>query len=409
MLKEGVHMNSRKYEIRLIFFTYLLIWVCFGNLAIIKQPYDKGALIIAIVMTVLIAYSHFVLRKFFPDGDKYIFIFANILAVIGIVMIYRISPINAVKQIMSYSLGVMVFILLVIFLPDLKKYCKYKYVYLVLTIIFMSMTYFCGVDAINGSKNWIKIGSVFMFQPSEFGKIFLVAYLSSVLKDYKNFKNLIGPSIVVMLSLGFMVLQKDLGSALIIFAISVTVLYIATSKFKYVFTCLLMFIVGSYFSYKFFAHVRVRFTIWRNPWSYATGKGMQIVQSLIGIAWGGFTGTGLGLGYPKFVPVNVSDFIFTSICEEMGILTGLGIIILYFLLFYRCMRAAIYVEDKFSRLLAVGYGTTIAAEALVIIGGVTNMIPLTGITLPFVSYGGSSMLITFFSLGIIQKISEGQY
>lgn len=402
-------MNSRKYEIRLMFFTYLLIWVCFGNLALIKQPFDKGALIIAAVMSVLIGYSHFVLRRFFPDGDKYIFIFANILTVIGIVMLYRIQPFYAVKQIMSYSFGVMGFILLVIFLPDLKKYYKYKYMFLIMTLIFMGMTYFCAPEAINGSKNWIKIGSLYMFQPSEFGKVFLVAYLASVLKDYEDFMDLIAPALVVMISLGFMVLQKDLGSALIIFAISVTMLYIATSKFKYVFTCLLMFAVGCFFSYKFFSHVRIRVVIWKNPWLYATGKGMQLVQSMIGIAWGGFTGTGLGLGYPKFVPVNTSDFIFTSICEEMGILVGLGIIILYFLLFYRCMRAAVYVEDKFSRLLAVGYAVTIASQALVIIGGVTNMIPLTGITLPFVSYGGSSMLIMFFSLGIIQKISEEQY
>lgn len=398
-------MNSKKYEIRLIFLTYLLIWACFGNLSLIKLPYDRGAIIIAGVMSILIGYSYFILRKFFPDGDKHLFIFANMLAVIGIAMLYRIQSFYAVKQIISYSLGVMGFILIVIFFPDLKKYYKYKYFYLVMTLIFMTMAYFIGSEEY-GSKNWIKIGSIYMFQPSEVGKLFLVAYLAASLKKYKSFKNLIIPAFVVMVSLGFMVLQKDLGSALIIFAISLTMVFIGTSKFKYVILGLLLFSAGTYFSYKIFPHVRVRFTIWKDPWADPTGKGMQLVQSMIAIAWGGLSGTGLGLGYPNVIPVNISDFIFIPICEEMGVIMGLGILILYFLLFYRCMRAAVYVEDEFSRLLAVGYSTTIASQALVNIGGVTNAIPLTGLTLPFISYGGSSMLIMFFSLGIVQKISE---
>jgi len=203
-----------------------------------------------------------------------------------------------------------------------------------------------------------------------------------------------------------MVLQKDLGSALIFFGISITMLYIATSKFKYVAACTGLFAVGAFISYKIFDHVRVRFMIWQNPWPYANDKGYQIVQSLFSVASGGLTGTGLGLGHPEYVPVNTSDFIFAAICEEMGILMGFAIIILYFLLFYRCMRAAFYEEDSFSRLLAVGFSTMIACQVLVIVGGVINMIPLTGITMPLVSYGGSSMFITFLALGIIQKISE---
>ena len=127
---------------------------------------------------------------------------------------------------------------------------------------------------------------------------------------------------------------------------------------------------------------------------------------MIAIASGGLTGTGLGLGHPELVPVNTTDFIFAAICEELGIIMGFALIIIYFLLVYRCMRAALHVEDNFSRLLTVGYGAMIALQVLVIIGGVINMIPLTGITLPLVSYGGSSMIITFIALAIIQKISE---
>ncbi len=146
--------------------------------------------------------------------------------------------------------------------------------------------------------------------------------------------------------------------------------------------------------------------IWRNPWKYGYDEGHQLVQSLIAIANGGFFGVGLGNGYPGYIPVVESDFIFAAICEELGLLIGFAVIILNFLLFYRCIRAALYIKDKFSRLLAVGYSTMMVSQTLVIIGGVTGAIPLTGITLPFVSYGGSSMLISYLSLGIIQKISE---
>jgi len=258
---------------------------------------------------------------------------------------------------------------------------------------------------VNGSQNWVIYHGI-GFQPSEFGKLFLVAYLASALKDYDDLASLIQPGIIVMVSLGFVVLQKDLGSALIIFGIAITMLYIATSRLKYILTCFVLFMIGCVISYKIFDHVRLRVTIWQNPWPYALNKSYQVVQSLIAIASGGLFGAGLGQGHPEFVPVNATDFIFAAICEDLGLMTGFAIIILYFLLFYRCMRAAFYVEDRFSRLLTVGYSAMIASQVLVIIGGVTNMIPLTGITLPLISYGGSSILIVLFSLGIIQKVSE---
>ncbi|AYD39388.1 FtsW/RodA/SpoVE family cell cycle protein [Clostridium fermenticellae] len=397
-------MDTSKDEKKLLKYTYLLCIVCFANLAILKQPYDKGAIVMAVVTCILIGYSYFIIRKFFSDGDKYIFIFSSILSVIGMVMIYRLNIMYSIKQIIWFAVGVTGFILIVVLFPSLKSFGKYKYFYLIVTVLFMSLGSLMGKE-INGSKNWIVIAG-YQFQPSEFGKLFLVAYLAAALKDYKSFKNLIEPGIVVMVCIGFMVLQKDLGSALIFFGISITMLYIATSKFKYVAICFGLFCVGAFVSYHIFDHVRARVLIWENPWPYASGKSYQVVQSMFSIASGGFTGSGLGLGHPEYVPVNTTDFIYAALCEELGILMGFAIIILFFLLFYRCMRAAVYGSDVFSRLLAVGYSAMIASQVLVIVGGVMNAIPLTGVTLPLVSYGGSSMLITFFSLGIIQKISE---
>ena len=354
-----------------------------------KDGLDKGAIIMGVIICILFAYSHFIIRRFFPDGDKYILLFSNVLAVIGMGILYRLDSPVALKQLIWYTVGIAIFILVVVLFPSLTSFGKYKWFYMICTLILMSMGSLFGKE-IYGSKNWIFIGG-FSFQPTEFGKLSLVAYLAASLQYYgKNikgksefikFKALIEPGIVVMVSLGFMVIQKDLGSALLFFAISITMLYIATSKFKYVLVCLVLFMVGGFISYKLFGHVRLRVLIWGDPWKYGYDQGHQVVQSLISIASGGLFGTGLGLGYPKMVPVVTTDFIFAAICEEMGLLTGFAILILYFLLFYRCMRVPVYGKDKFSRLLAVGYSTMIAAQVLVIVGGVVGAIPLTGITL----------------------------
>lgn len=418
-------MDTIKDEKKLLLFIYLLCIVCCVNLTIIKPKMDLDAMIMGLIICFLIGYSYFIIRRFFPDGDKYIFIFACVLSVIGIVMLYRIDILNlavrnmdllnkvnkphnvtnyALKQIIWFAFGVTAYIIIVVLLPDIKRFSKYKYVYMAVTLIFMSMGTLMGSE-VYGSKNWIFIGG-YSFQPSEFGKLFFVAYLSSALMNYDNYKKLIEPAIVVMVCLVFMVLQKDLGSALIFFGIAITMLYIATSKLKYIIACLGLFVAGSAISYRLFNHVRVRFLIWKDPMKYVNDESYQVVQSMISIAWGGMTGTGLGLGYPGYVPVNATDFIFSVICEELGILSGLAIIVIFFLLFYRCMRAAVFVKNNFSRLIAVGFASMIASQVLVIVGGVINLIPLTGITLPLVSYGGSSMLITFFALGIVQKISE---
>lgn len=400
-------MNRIGDEKRLLIYTYIFTLICFFNLSILKWPkesFDKTAMIMGVIVCILIAYAHFIIRKFFPDGDKYIQIFTSILTVIGIVLLYRINKAYAIKQIIWFTVGMIEFIMIVVLLPDLKRFSKYKYWYLAATIILMSLgTLFAPKQY--GARNWISLGG-YSFQPSEFGKIFMVAYLSAALKNYKKYKDLIEPAIVVMACLGFMVLQKDLGSALIFFGIAVTMLYISTSKVKYVVTCFGLFSAGSVISYKLFSHVRLRVAIWNDVWAYANNQSLQVVQSMIAIASGGLFGTGLGQGNPEFVPVNLTDFIFAVLGEEMGGLMAFAVIILYFLFFYRCMRAAVYTEDKFSALLAVGYSSMIATQVLVIIGGVINLIPLTGITLPLISYGGSSMITTFFALGILQKISE---
>ncbi|MEQ8196604.1 MAG: FtsW/RodA/SpoVE family cell cycle protein [Clostridiaceae bacterium] len=404
-------MNAIRDERKLIFLTYFLTIALFGNLAIIKDPIDNGALIMGGVLLLLTGYSHFVIRRFFPEGDKFLLIFAVILAVIGIAVLYRLDSKVAIKQIIWFVAGITSYVLIIVLIPDFKRFYKYKYIYLGVTAVFMPMALIIGKEQY-GAKNWVIIGPLSM-QPSEIGKIFLILYLAVSLKNYvdkkdvlEDAKQLVEIAFVSMASIGCMVLQRDLGSALIFFGITVTMLYVASSKVRYVFMAMGMFSFGAVASYYLFAHVRNRIIIWQNIWEYANNESYQIVQGLFSISSGGMFGSGLGQGYPGFVPVNTSDFIFAAICEELGMVFGIGILIIYFLLFYRGMRAAIKIEDRFSQLSAVGFSAMIAAQVLVIIGGVFAVIPLTGITLPLISYGGSSMLTIFFALGMLQKISE---
>ena len=404
-------MKAKKREKRLLNLVYLLCLLLFTALGFLQQPFDKFALIMGVVLCVLIGYSHFIVRRFYPDGDKFILIFASVLEVVGVAMLYRINPNTAIKQLIWIALGIIGYILIVVILPDLKSFAKYKNVYMIITLVLMPLALIFGTEQF-GAKNWILIGPI-SFQPSEFAKIALVLYLAAALATYeskKSFKEevkqLFQPALVAGFSMGCMVLQRDLGSALIFFGISITLLYVATSKKKYVFTALGLAAIGSVAGYTMFGHVRERVMIWRDPWKYALGSSYQIVEGMYSIAAGGLFGVGLGQGHFQNLPVKESDMIYAIICEEFGIIFAIGLMIIYFLLFYRGIRAAFVTKDSYSQLIAVGFSTMIACQTLVIIGGIFSVIPLTGITLPIISYGGSSVLTIFFALGILQKISE---
>ncbi|EHJ02291.1 cell cycle protein [Clostridium sp. DL-VIII] len=404
-------MKIKRDEVKLLVLTYLLCMALFTNLAVLKDQLDKGAIYMGVIVCVLITVTQIVIRKFYPQGDKFLITFACILSVIGIAILYRLDTSVSIKQLILFAVGVVIFIALVVAIPDIREFVKYKKIYMIATLLIMPIALLAHQE-VYGATNWVTIGG-FSIQPSEFGKITFVIYLAAALHDYEDknniiedFKQLWQPALVVMYSLGCLVIQKDLGSALIFFGIALTMLYVATGKKKYVLITLVLFVLGSIISYKLFAHVRERVIIWQNPWKYYDTTGYQIVQGLYSISSGGMFGSGLGQGYPGFVPVNTSDLIFAVICEELGMVFGLGIMIIYFLFFYRGMRAAFRVTDRFSMLNTVGFSAMIACQVLVIIGGVFAVIPLTGITLPLISAGGSSIITMFFALAILQKISE---
>lgn len=405
-------MNTVKYEVKIILLICILCAGIFVNLALIADPVSTTALIMGGIIIVAIIVPYIILRKFKPNGDKYILMFVDVFITVSTGILYVINSSLAQKQLTWFCVGLVMYLVIVLALPDLKTFAKYKRIYLIGTLVFMVMSLIIGKE-INGAKNWVYIGG-FSFQPAEFGKLFLILYLSSVLITYKkkdkfidDVKGLMKPILVVGYSEILMFLQHDLGMALMFFIVSLTILYMATSNGKYVLMCLVGLVLGGTVGYLSLGYVRQRFqVVGPNVWKYAGSSGYQIVQGFYTMSTGGLFGTGLGNGYPSLVPEASTDFIYTIIAEQFGMIFAVGLMILYFLLFYRGIRSAFYAKDKFSQLAAIGFSTMIVAQVLIIVGGVFAVIPLTGITLPMLSYGGTSMLTILFALGILQKVSE---
>ncbi len=299
----------------------------------------------------------------------------------------------------------------------------YRYVWLTLGLILIFATFVFGVDP-NGSgvKVWFNFG-LFLFQPSELLKIILVIFMASFLNEHREVVASgyrLGPltlpplpylvPIAAMwgIAMSTIIFQRDLGAALLLYGVFLAMLYTATGRGSYVLAGLLAFGVGAYVLYQLLPVVELRVQVWLDPWATAQGTGYQIVQAIYALAAGRVFGEGLGLGVPAIVPAVHTDFIFTAIGEELGLAGTLAVLIAYVLLIFRGYHIALAVPGRFrgfEQLLAVGLTTIIAVQTLIIIGGNLRLIPLTGITLPFISYGGSSVLINFLIVGLMMRIS----
>ena len=274
---------------------------------------------------------------------------------------------------------------------------------------------------INGARIWVSLGPI-NFQPGEFAKIALAIFFAAYLAERRELIAAstwkVGPLHLpeprylapIVLAWGFavvvMVAQKDLGSSLLFFTLFVVMLWVATERVAYLLIGLVMFAAAAYFSWTQFGHVQTRVDIWLDPWADPLDKGYQIIQSLYGLADGGLTGTGLGRGNPGQVPEAQNDFIFSSIGEEMGLIGASSVLMAYLLLVGAGLRTALRTERTFEKLLAVGLTTIVGFQAFIIIGGVIKVVPLTGITLPFVSYGGSSLVANYILIALLIRVSD---
>ena len=263
-----------------------------------------------------------------------------------------------------------------------------------------------------GSRNWIHMGKL-SFQPSEIVKFLYIFYLASVFRKKVNLKEFIITAFLSALLVILLVFQKDLGSALIFFMTYMVMLYISTSNELLFFSGIGALSVGSVIAYRLFSHVRVRVAAWKDPWADIDSGGYQICQSLFAIGTGGIFGSGLTRGMPLSIPVVSKDFIFAAICEEFGTIYAICLIGVFMLLFIRGMMIAFQCRRRYYSIIAAGFTAMMAFQTFLIIGGVIKLIPLTGVTLPFVSYGGTSILVSILAVSFIQwvngyqKASEG--
>ena len=333
---------------------------------------------------------------------------------LGIITIYRLSPKLGLRQLIWVLAGILVFYLTYFIIRAMRRLEYMTGLYLGLSILFFLLTIILAPSKY-GAKNWIEISEGITIQLSEFTKILVIFLIASFYTTFQtrlkklNYKYtsyyLMG---VIYIFVGFLFIQRDLGTAAIFIAIYTLIQYIYDEDRMSILVNVGLMAIGSVAGYFLFSHVRNRVDIWLNPWTAdkVVNSARQIVQSLFGIGEGGFIGQGIGLGYPKQIAFAYSDVIFSAICEEMGVLTGIGIIMLYMLLVYRAIKIALNQEYLFYRILALSVAILFTVQAFLNIGGVIKLIPMTGLTLPFISYGGSSLISSFVALGILQVTSE---
>ena len=373
------------------------------------ESIEKNIIISLVVFMAIVYIANFIISKV-SRGDNYIFLIACMLQTIGIIMIYRINPALGIKQIVLFAVGVLVFFATYFILKNIKGWNKRIVFYLGLSLFLYLITLIFGTSS-RGSKNWIIVSGV-GFQPLEIIKILFVFFIAAYYANIEKIKNKLKEKTslifvaIAYLYMGFLFIQREIGTAVLLFLVFNALFYVYEENRELIKLNSLGALVMGFIGYLLFNHVRIRVDIWINPWKDIAGRGYQVAQSLFAIGEGGFFGTGIGLGHPDFIPEVHTDFIFSAICEEMGLFTGIAVIMLFMVIVYRGIKIALEQENTFYRILSLGVTVTLGFQAFIILGGVINMIPLTGITLPFISYGGNSLISSFISLAILQVASE---
>lgn len=385
------------------------------------------------------AMAHLAVRRFAPAADPVLLPVVAALNGVGLVMIYRLDlakadaarragediPTGAAQtQLVWTLLAIIVFILVLALVRDHRALSRYAYTAGLVGLVFLMLPIAPGIGAtINGARLWLRIGP-FSFQPSEVSKIILMIFFAAYLVSKRDVLSIasrsflgmkfprardLGPVLVAWLaSLGVLVVQKDLGSSLLFFGMFLVILYVATERASWVVVGLSLFMLGAVVAHRLFGHVQVRVDGWLHAFEGGnpSSTSFQLVQGLYGFAAGGLTGTGIGQGSPQKVPFANTDFIMASLGEELGLTGVMAVLLLYGLVVARGIRAALGARDPFGKLLATGLSATLALQVFVQVGGVMRLIPLTGLTLPFVSYGGSSIVANAAIIALLLRISD---
>jgi cell division protein FtsW (lipid II flippase) len=420
-LEDTKEINGRR-ERTLLALTAVFVFLNAIGYSLVETGAVAGPHLWAVSLWLLLmAAAHLILHRFQPTRDPYLLPLLALLTGWGLVLLDRLAANFLWRQVIWLAMATAVFLIIATLPPNLRLLRRYRYTWLFGGLFLLAATLIFGVNPSGfGAALWLPIpfvGTVF-FQPSELLKLLLLVFLASYFDEREPLLGLsqgngrfgslpyLAP---LLLMWGFcivlLVWQRDLGAATLFFILFLTQLYLATGEKWYVWSGLGMLLAAGVVAYFAFDLVALRVEAWWNPWPDASDRAFQIVQALYALANGGIIGQGVGQGFPDYIPVVHSDFAFAAIAEEWGLIGSLSIVAAFALLAQRGMRIAFLSERPFRRYLAAGITTLFSAQAFLIMGGVTKLLPLTGVTLPFVSYGGSSLLISSVMAGLLLYLS----
>ncbi len=423
----------------LLSFPLLFTAIAFAQLSLLETGrLTLGRFIPVAVLAFCLVGAAWALSRWRPAHDRLLLPLVGIFCGLGLAEVARLAPAFPVgesgeggwlflstflfRQIIWLVLGTLVLLVVVLVPGDLRWLRRYRYTWLFAGLALLAMTLVIGVNPSGfGARLWLGARGIY-FQPSELLKLLLLVFLASYLEDRREVllkvearigrwqvphPAYLGPMLLMWgFSMLLLIWQRDLGAALLFFGVFLAMLYAATGQGRYVLTGLALLLVAGIVGYRLFDHVALRVDAWWNPWQEASGRSFQIVQSLLAFASGSILGQGLGQGLPTAIPVVHTDFVFAAIGEEYGLVGGLAVVACFALLVGRAFHIALGARRSFDQLLAAGIGALFGLQSLVIMAGTLRVIPLTGVTLPFVSYGGSSLLTSMIMVGLLLHISS---
>jgi cell division protein FtsW (lipid II flippase) len=429
--------SRRRTELIMLVFVFALVAFAFANVGFsLKGTLPSGLAEYMGAFIVIIVAAHLIMRRFAPYADPLLLPLAAVLNGLGIVMTYRLAaqgsllsaPMNSsatIVQILYSAIGIGCFVAVLAFIREPRVLQRYTYTLGAIGILLVALPALlpASISEVAGAKIQIRLGS-FTIQPEEFAKLALAISFAGYLVAKRDVLALagrrvlgldlprardLGPILVAWAaSLVLLVSESDVGTSAVFMGLFVAMLYIATSRTSWLLLGFVMFVAGAFAAAKLFAHVGERFDIWLHPFtgSNPSNNAFQLVQGLYGMASGGLLGKGLGGGQPYITPLVQSDLVISAFGEELGLAGLMAILLIYGLIVQRGLRTAMSVKDPFSKLLAGGLSFMLALQVFVIVGGVTRLIPLTGITTPFLSQGGSSLVASWMLIALLIRISD---
>jgi cell division protein FtsW (lipid II flippase) len=432
----ALHRRRANTELGLLGLAVLIVAAAYATVVLRDSPrLPAGVAAYGGAVVALALVAHLAARKLAPGHDPLLLPLVLVLNGLGLVMVRRLDfalaadrPALAPAQALWTVLGVAVFCAVLAALSDYHALDRYRYLIGIGTVVLLVLPVLPVIgQEINGARIWVRVAGL-SFQPGELAKLGLVAFVASYLADKRQLlsvaTNRIGPFMVPParafapvlafwgVSLAILILEKDLGLSLLVFGVFVAMLYVATSRPAYVVGGAALFGAGAAFAYAAFGHVQDRIGIWLNLWQRLEAGGGdgagQLAQSLFALGSGGFAGVGWGAGQPDSIPFVQTDFIFSAFGEETGLLGTTALLLCYFLLVGRGFHAALAARDDFGQLLAGGLTLLLALQVFVIVGGVTRLIPLTGLALPFLSYGGSALIANYMLVAMLMRVSASE-